>query len=296
MNSERNDIYTRVTNQIIEAIEKGQSQWRMPWHVTEENCFFPTNAVTKHAYRGVNVLALWATADALGYPVGLWATYKQWQELGAQVRKEEKGTAVVFWKVAEGREEESEQGSEEGCDRQKMFARAYWVFNVAQVDGYEPEPIRKLSEKERIEEADAFFVDLGANIQHGGSRAFYDAIADHIQMPPFESFKEAIGYYAVLAHEATHWSAAGHRLDRVLTDRFKSEAYAVEELIAELGAAFLCASLGLSVTPRPDHAAYVADWLRVLKADKRAVFTAAAKAQQAADWMQSCVAKFRQAA
>jgi antirestriction protein ArdC len=290
MNTERIDIYTRITNQIAEAIENGEGRYRMPWHATAENSILPINALSERPYRGVNVLALWSIAEKLGYESSLWATYRQWQKLGAQVRKGESGSAVVVWKIA-GQEEDdgAEEGSDRVRDRARMFARTYWVFNVAQVDGYHAEPTPKLPEEERIGRADVFFSELGVSIEHGGNQPCYDRTNDVIRMPRFEDFKDALGYYSVLSHEATHWTGAPKRLNRDLSHRFGSEAYAMEELIAELGAAFLCASLGLSLTPRPDHAGYAANWLRVLRNDKRAIFTAATKAQQAVDWMQDQV-------
>jgi antirestriction protein ArdC len=166
-----------------------------------------------------------------------------------------------------------------------VLARGYSVFNVAQVDGYNPPKVPELSAGERIEQAEGFFSALGADIRHGGDRAYFCPDTDHIQMPLFEVFKDPAAYYAVLAHEATHWSGAKHRLNRQLEGRFHEQAYAAEELVAELGAAFLCADLGLANEPRPDHAAYVATWIKVLKNDRRAIFTAASRAQEAVDWM-----------
>jgi antirestriction protein ArdC len=122
-------------------------------------------------------------------------------------------------------------------------------------------------------------------VRHGGNRAYYSPDADYIQMPPFGAFSQNVGYYSTLAHEHTHWTAKAERCDRQLGKRFGDNAYAAEELIAELGAAFVCAQLGLSTEPREDHAQYIQSWLRVLKADKRAIFTAASKAQQACDWL-----------
>jgi antirestriction protein ArdC len=133
--------------------------------------------------------------------------------------------------------------------------------------------------------ADAFFSSIGANVQHGGNQAYYSPSSDHIQMPPFQAFVESVSYYSTLAHEHTHFTATAARCDRQLGKRFGDNAYAAEELIAELGAAFTCAQLGLSTEPRADHAAYINSWLKVLKADKRAIFTAASKAQQACDWL-----------
>jgi len=282
----RDDIYTRVTNQIIQAIEAGTKNCRMPWHITEADCFAPINAVSKRPYRGVNVLILWAAALNKGYAGGLWATYEQWKQLGAQVRKGEKSTTVVLWKPTERQARESdEQSTKSEKKRGGLIARGFSVFNLAQVDGYEAVRTPKLFESSRIRAAETTLLGAGADIRHGGATAYYDKAMDFIAIPCFESFRNAIGYYSVLAHELTHWTAAAHRLDRNLSGRFASEAYAVEELIAELGAAFLCAALGLSVEPREDHADYIANWLAILRNDKKAIFTAASKAQQAANWI-----------
>jgi antirestriction protein ArdC len=288
----RSDIYQSITDRIIAAIEAGAGDWRMPWHVQPGDAAtaMPVNAATKKAYRGVNVLNLWIAAQAAGYPAGIWATYKQWQELGAQVRKGEKASLVVFWKVFENGEEEDDAGRDDdedaGSSRGRRFmARGYHVFNCAQVDGFEAPALPQPSEPERIDAAEAFFAAIGADIRHGGSRACYAPGLDLIQMPAFAAFCDPVAYYATLAHESTHWTGHKSRCDRDLKGRFGSEAYAAEELVAELGAAFVCADLGLASEPRPDHAAYIETWLKVLKADKRAIFTAASKAQQAADWM-----------
>jgi antirestriction protein ArdC len=159
------------------------------------------------------------------------------------------------------------------------------VFNAAQVDGYTPKAEPELTLNERTANAEAFFAGVGADVGHGGNRAYYSPSSDHIQMPPFQAFDESVSYYSTLAHEHTHWTASAGRCDRQLGKRFGDNAYAAEELIAELGAAFTCAQLGLSTEPRADHAAYIESWLKVLKADKRAIFTAASKAQQACDWL-----------
>ncbi len=285
MKSESNDVYTRVTDQIIKAIEAGAAEWRMPWHISDSWDIFPVNAQTKKPYRGVNVVALWATAEELGYPSGIWGTYRQWSEMGAQVRKGEKSSHIVFWKTSGSGAETEEEGDESRGTR--LFAKHYSVFNAAQVDGFTPPvPPELPPPSERIERADDFFHALGADIRHGGNVAFYRMEADYIQMPRFEAFPEPLGYYAILAHEAVHWTGAKSRLNRDLGKRFGLQAQGMEELIAELGAAFLCGSLRLSNEPRPDHAAYIANWLEVLKADKRAIFTAASKAQAATDWME----------
>jgi antirestriction protein ArdC len=166
-----------------------------------------------------------------------------------------------------------------------LFTRGYSVFNASQVDGYTPTADADVPMPERIAHAETFFKSIRADVRHGGNQAFYAPASDHIQMPPFQAFAENVAYYSTLAHEHTHWTATASRCDRQLGKRFGDSAYAAEELIAELGAAFTCAHLGLSTEPREDHAQYLASWLKVLKADSRAIFTAASKAQQATDWL-----------
>lgn len=192
---------------------------------------------------------------------------------------------VVFWKSVEVE-------GDDGETEEHLIANAYFVFNTAQVDGFDGkigkgEPtIADLSEDQRIGSAEQFFANTGSIERHGGNRAFYTHASDFIQMPDFAQFQDAQSYYSVLAHEHTHWTGAKARLDRHFGARFGDDAYAFEELVAELGAAYLCATLGLSNEPRYDHAAYIASWLRVLKNDKKATFTAASKAQAAIDYLQ----------
>ena len=283
----RADIYQRITDQIAAAIEAGAGEWRMPWHPGADGAalVLPRNAATGKPYRGVNTVVLWAAAQAARYSSAIWATYRQWAELGAQVRKGERASPVVFWKVSDKEEQDDADEGVEGDHRSRVFARGYSVFNAAQVDGYAAPALPVLPEIERIDHAEAFFAAMGADIRHGGNRACYVPNLDQIRMPPFEAFRDPVAYYATLAHEATHLTGHPSRCDRDLRGRFGEEAYAAEELVAELGAAFVCADLALAPEPRPDHAAYVASWLKVLRGDKRAIFAAAAKAQAAADWM-----------
>jgi len=283
--TEKQDVYRKVTDSIINAIEQGVGNWRMPWHTSGKYAFSPINVTSHKAYRGINTLCLWAAAQAKGYESGDWGTYKQWQERGAQVLKGEKATTVVFWKFANDSNESQDDGDQPVSSSRLIFTRGYSVFNAAQVDGYTPKADPDMPMPDRIAHADAFFEAIGANVQHGGNRAYYAADPDHIQMPPFGAFIENVAYYSTLAHEHTHWTAQSSRCDRQLGKRFGDNAYAAEELIAELGAAFTCAHLGLSTEPRKDHAQYIDSWLKVLKADKRAIFTAASKAQLAADFM-----------
>jgi antirestriction protein ArdC len=286
---QRHDVYEAITDRVIAAIEEGAGQWQMPWH--RSGVSRPLNAHTKKAYRGVNVLALWVAADAEGYGTGFWASYKQWQELKAQVRKGERASLIVFWKELEREVEDEETGERER--KKTLFARASWVFNADQVDGWTPPSPPERNLVEVLDHAEAFTAATRADIRHGGDRAYYRRTDDYVQMPDRERFTGSAtstpteAYYATLLHQLTHWTGGESRLDRELSSRFGTEAYAVEELVAELGAAFLCADLSITNTPRPDHAAYIANWLEVLKRDKRAIFTAARKAAQAFDYLAS---------
>ena len=203
------------------------------------------------------------------------------------MRKGEKATSVVFWKIGdENKEAGEEDGEGEASGRgRRFFAYGYSVFNVSQVEGYVAPAMKVLPEVARIAHAERFCANLAIEVRHGGNRACYVPSKDLVQMPPFAAFRNAGGYYVVLLHEQGHASGARHRLDRDLSGRFGSAAYAMEEVVVELASAMVCAELGLSAEPRPDHACYIASWLEVLRADSRAIFTAAGKAQQIADWM-----------
>lgn len=292
------DLFQQITDTLVEAIEAGTTDgYRMPWHATGRPIMSPINVVSKRPYRGANVVVLWAIAEKFGYPSGLWGTYRQWQELGAQVRKGEKSAMVVFWKFLDRRVEDQpgnddhaddDGGNEESTSSKRIpYARPYFVFNAAQVDGFEPKKhFEELPESSRIAAAEKLFSSIPATVRHGGDSAFYMPAGDYVQMPPFSHFKSPHGYYATLAHELTHWTGSKTRLNRAdLKARFGSDAYAAEELVAELGAAFVMGHLGLMNDPRPDHAGYLASWLKVLKGDKKAIFTAASKAQQAFDYL-----------
>lgn len=281
--TERADVYTRITDEIVAAIEAGAGDWRMPWHHNGAAVTRPQNVTSGRRYRGVNVLALWIAAEARGFASGLWGTYRQWQGVGGQVRKAERGTTVVLWKQATSRVDDESDDGDAGHGR--IFARAFTVFNIAQVDGYAPASVAMLPESDRIDHADAFVAALQIPITVGAYDAHYRIDLDHIFMPPFAAFRDATAHVGTLIHECAHATGAKHRLDRNFTERFNREARAIEEACAELTASYILADLGIAHHPRSDHAAYVASWLRVLKDDPRAIFTAASKAQQAADWM-----------
>ena len=279
----RADVYNRITTEIIAAIEAGAGDWRAPWFHNGSSIARPTNVSSGKRYRGINTLALWATGFAAGYGDGIWGTYKQWQDAGAQVRKGERSTTVVLWREIKVSQQADDDDDDDG--HRRMFARAFSVFNIAQVDGYERPATPVLPEAERLAHAEAFITNLGVKTEFGGSEAYYRPSADTVFMPQFTSFRDAASFYGVWLHKNGHASGAKHRLDRDLSGRFGSAAYAAEECCVEILSGLVLADLGIAHHPRPDHAAYIASWLKVLKDDPKAIFTAASKAQQAADWM-----------
>jgi antirestriction protein ArdC len=283
------DVYRAVTDKIVQAIEVGAGDFVMPWHSHGAPIGRPTNAATKMSYRGVNVVGLWAEAMLSGYGSGVWASFRQWQKLGANVRKGEHGTTIVFYKKLDAGE--ADESEDDGGKGPRLIARASWVFNASQVEGWEaPQP--EVSDPAKIlEGAEAFVAATGAKVRYGGDIACYRPREDLIEMPDRGRFVGSAtssptqSHYATLLHELTHWTGPSHRLDRAFGDRFGDHAYAFEELVAELGAAFLCGDLGIANEPRADHAAYVASWLKVLDHDRRAVFTAAKLASAAAEYL-----------
>jgi len=284
----KQDIYQKVTDKIIADLEQGTLTWLKPWSVANAE-----GRITKplrhngQPYSGINILMLWGAAMEAGFSSPHWMTFKQAKELGANVRKGERGNPVVYANTIT-RTEEGDDGREE--ERSIPFMKAYTVFNVEQIDGlpdhYYAKPETVIDPAMRIDHAEGFFTATGADIRHGGNRAYYSGGSDHVQMPAFECFRSPEAYYATLAHELTHWTKHKNRLDREFgRKRWGDEGYAREELVAELGAAFLCADLALTPEPGSDHAAYIQSWLKVLKEDKRAIFSAAAHAQKAADYL-----------
>lgn len=280
------DVYQDVTNRIIEALEKGlDGKFELPWHGISQ---IPENANTGKRYKGVNVPLLWVYQLTEGYQSGIWATYKQWQDQGAQVRKGEKSAQIVFWKMIE---QEPTQDNEEQSIR--MFAKWSRVFNADQVEGFKADDDFIPSDIGAIGSADALIDASGADIRHDEIKAFYYPSGDFINMPPIERFKETSdstateNYYSTIFHELTHWTGAKHRLDRLPSEKFSKSDYAFEELVAELGAAMSCASTGVTSLPRADHAKYIACWLKALQDDKKFIFSASSHAQKAVDYLYS---------
>jgi antirestriction protein ArdC len=287
----KTDVYQRITDSIVTSLEKGVRTWTKPWSGDHA-----AGRITRPLrgngvpYRGINVIMLWGEAMEKGYAASHWLTFKQAQALGATVRKGERGSLVVYASTFSRTEADEATGEEH--ERDIPFLKGYTVFNAEQIDGlpaqYLAPAAPRLDPIERIAHAEAFFAATGAAISHGGNQAYYRISADDVQMPFFETFRDPESYYATLAHELTHWTRHPSRLDRDFgRKRFGDEGYAMEELVAELGAAFTCADLDLTPEPRPDHAAYIGHWLTVLKNDKRAIFTAASHAQRAADFLNS---------
>lgn len=269
------DVYAAVTDRILKQLESGTVPWVKPWSDTAYGS--PHNAISGKAYRGINAWLLYAPPGGSGDG---WLTYKQAQDVGAQVRRGEKGTMIVFfkpWTVTDRNDPESKE-------RTVPVLRNFTVFHTSQVDGlpakYLPVRPEPRPECECIGAAETLIRQ--AKLSHGGNRAYYRPATDEIQLPESGQFRSAQDYYATALHELTHWTGAKHRLDREYGKRFGDSAYAREELVAEMGAAFLCAHCGID--GQLQHAEYLAAWISVLKTDKRAVVMAAAAAQKAADF------------
>jgi len=284
----RPDIHARVTDRIVADLESGVPTWIKPWSAgnTDGRIVRPLRH-NGQPYSGINVLLLWSEAVARGFTSPIWMTFRQALELGGHVRKGETGSTVVYADRIH-RTETDDHGDE--VAREIPFLKAYTVFAVDQIEGlpdrfHEPaaEPLDPILRDAR---AEAFFTATGADIRHGCGQAYYAIGFDHVQMPPFESFSDPVSYYATLGHETVHWTRHSSRLDRDFgRTRFGDQGYAREELVAELGAAFLSADLGLTPEPRADHASYIASWLKVLKDDKRFIFTAASHASRAVEFL-----------
>lgn len=282
------NLYQRVTDQILAELERGAAPWVRPWATTGLHGAMPYNAQSKRAYSGVNVLLLWASE----YPTPAWLTYKQAIEVGGHVRRGEHGRTVVYMGRARSRPIATPPASPEPDASEGStysFLKAYTVFNVAQCDGL---PARMLPQSlplfpeppvDRNAVVDAFLSAVGATVQHGGDRACFVPALDIIKLPDIAAFKSPDQYYATSFHEHGHWSGAPSRLDRQFGRRFGDQAYAAEELVAELAAAFLCARLGVAGDLR--HAGYIDHWIKLLRDDNRAIFTAASKASAAANYL-----------
>jgi antirestriction protein ArdC len=275
-----------VTARIISELEAGRVPWVQPWGKTGTGPGLPRNALTARSYSGVNVLILWGAVIEQGWPSQSWLTFRQAIEAGGGVRKGERGTTVVY---ADRFIPEAERARavETGGDAKAIpFLKRFTVFNVAQCEGLRPglaaDPA-PLPERQIVPVAETVIAASGVDFIIRGDRAFYVPSLDFVQVPPQPAFFEQINYYRTCLHELTHATGHASRLGRNLTNSFGSKDYAREELIAEMGSAFLCAALGIEPTVR--HADYLASWLEVLREDSRAIFRAASAASKAADWL-----------
>jgi antirestriction protein ArdC len=279
----KRDLYAEVSARIVAELETGAAPWIKPWSSTP-GANTPCNAATNRAYSGCNVVLLWM-AQTAGYRTPRFLTFKQALELGGNVRKGERGTKIFFVKQLQVRDEGADGNS---STRLIPMMREYTVFNVDQCENLPDsintgKPFRVRNPDTRDELADEFLRSTGADIREGHGEAYYVPSRDFISMPAFGAFKGADHFYSVAYHELVHWSGHRSRLDRDLKNRFGSRSYGAEELIAELGAAFLCAEFGFDGDLR--HAGYIAHWIDLLKADKRAFFTACSQASKAADYL-----------
>jgi antirestriction protein ArdC len=281
------DLYQTVTDKIIAALEAGALPWQFPWN-REPGGATPANLSTGRAYRGINTLLLNLAAMSEGYCRYRWLTYQQARSLGAHVRRGETGTPIVFFKLLEV------ESARRSCTANHAPAakivpllRSFTVFNADQVDNLPPALAAPISAPDwnPVEEAERLLAHSEAIIRHGGDQAFYRPSDDVIQLPARSAFPKAEGYYGVALHELTHWTAHSSRCNRPMQGRQHLTAYAFEELIAEMGAAFLCGHCGINAELQ--HAGYIGHWLQALRNDKRLVFTAASMAQKAADFVLS---------
>jgi len=282
----KQDVYQTITNQILDTMEQGTGPWEMPWYQANA---MPLNVESGKPYRGVNILSLWCASLKKGYSIGYWGTFNQWKTKDASVRKGEKASPVVLYKPIERKETNPKTGEQEMAAT--FIARLYWVFNADQVDGWKAPALQCTGTTKTIQNAERFFANTKARLVHNGERAFYSPLQNQITMPEKSCFIDTThssateNYYSTLFHELVHWTEHDDRLNRNLTTRFAKDSRAMEELIAELGAAFLCAQLGVSPAPREDHSAYLTNWLQALKNDKRAIFTASSKASKAVEFL-----------
>jgi antirestriction protein ArdC len=284
----RSDVHSRVTSHVVQQLVQGVRPWHQPW-----NAEYAAGRITRplrhngQPYKGINILMLWASAELSGLACPYWLTFQQAKELGGFVRKGEHGSPVVY--ASSFKKKETDDAGEE-VEQEIPFLKQYTVFNAVQCEGL-PQQFYQLAEPpadklERIEAVDRFCANTKADIRYGGNRAYYAIEADYIRMPPFETFRDAESHAATLVHELTHWTRHASRLNRDLgRKKWGDEGYAMEELVAELGSAFLCADLHITPEVRDNHASYINSWLKVLNEDKRAIFTAAAHASRAVDYL-----------
>ncbi len=287
----RSDLHQTITDKIVAMLEDAQASGAsFPWCRPGVTLSRPTNALTKKRYRGINILTLYCEGYSRNFKSGLYATYKQWQELGAQVRKGEKSCPIVFYKSYEVENKEALSGDEDDATRTIRMARGYHVFNADQVENFPLPEMPTVDLTTRLAHVETFVANCKVPVTYGGASAYYRPAEDRIQIPDRALFENSPtstateGLYGVLLHELGHASGHPKRLARDFSEKFGDERWAVEELVAELCSAMLCGDLAITPQPRRDHAHYIMSWLRVLKGDRNAIFSAAAKASRAAEF------------
>ncbi|MCB2216971.1 MAG: DUF1738 domain-containing protein [Desulfobulbaceae bacterium] len=275
-----NDLYARITAEMIEGLKKGYVPWVRPW----STCYYgnPQNAVSKRQYRGINFLLLNLFGFLKHYADPRWLTFKQALHLGGCVRKGEKGSQVVFWKQIPIKKDDDDEDDEK---KTIPVAKTFTVFNVEQCDGLSLAPLEPYTHEPGAVNSNAEAILNIAEIEHGGDSAHYRPSRDLICLPNREAFADLDAYYSVGYHELVHWTGHENRLNRELgNSRFGNQAYAFEELIAEMGAAFLGGATGLPYE-KMQHPQYIASWILLLENFHRAIFSASAQAQRAADFI-----------
>ncbi|UZK70773.1 zincin-like metallopeptidase domain-containing protein [Sphingomonas sp. S1-29] len=284
----KRDIYATVTAQIIADLKQGIAPWARPWTAGASPMTMPRNHISGRVYSGVNILLIWSAMSKGNYAVNRWLTYKQATDLGGHVRKGERGTTIVY-AGSFVPESEKAKAAQTGKDAASVFfLKSMSVFNIQQCEGigtFEA-PLPTNDERDRVALADSLFQATGVKVQHGGDKAFYSPSQDFVQMPESAAFPDLLDYYRTLSHELVHSTGHKSRLDRAILNKFGSKDYAREELVAEIGAAYVCAGVGIEYTTR--HADYVGNWLAVLREDDRAIFKAASLASKAAQWIEAC--------
>jgi len=278
--------YHDLVARFIAQLETGTRPWARSWvDGAGAGRFVRPLRANGLAYRGMNVLALWCAAEERGFDAPHWMTFNQAKELGGNVRKGAKAAHVFYYGTVE-------RENDKGDATLAKFVKTYCVFNVAEVEGlparFQPAPAPPAAPEARIAAAEDFTHATRATIHHGGNRAYYSPAGDFVQMPQFGQFENPQAYYATLFHELTHWTGSHGRADRPKGQRFGDPAYALEELVAELGAAFLCSDLRISDEPRADHASYLAHWANALKAQPSILMSAASAAERACDYLHAC--------
>lgn len=275
----KKDLYQDFTDQVIKQMENNNMNWSKPFTTTILNGHH--NVISKKPYQGMNCFSIGLSVHKNGFKSNEWATFNQWKNLGAKIKKGSKGTEILYWNIKEYEDKTNKD------EKVKIpFLRYFVVFNADQVEGYETKEkglkdfnLKEIDDWKAHFKTDTFVKNTKADIQIN-NKAFYSPNGDFIGMPPKEDFKgdkentKEQYYYSTLLHELTHWSGHSSRCNRDLKNRFGSKAYAMEELVAEIGSAFLCSHLGVTKAPTPNHGRYLNNWLEVLKEDKKAIFKA----------------------